>query len=200
MNTKSQRYNEKSSLSIFGSLVSAILASICCIGPIVLAVLGVGGAGLFSKFANLRPYLIGITVVFLGLAFYLTYKKRKVKCEDGTCKIRRGPKWNKIAIWVATVLIGFFLSFPYLVGSLDTNSGIDQTNSEMSEVMITVKGMTCAGCEFNVETAIKKLHGIIKVKADYKKGEVNVKFEKRKVNVDDMMKAINKAGYKAVEP
>ncbi len=200
MNANNQKNNKKMNLPIFGSLVSAILASICCIGPIVLAVLGVGGAGLFSKFANLRPYLIGITVVFLGLAFYFTYRKRKVKCEDGTCKIRRAPKWNKIALWVVTILVVFFLAFPYLVSGLNTNSANNQMNGEISEVTITVEGMTCSGCEFNVESAIKKLNGILKVKADYKKGEVNVKFEKGKANVNDMMKAINKAGYKAIEP
>lgn len=195
----SQKNTTKMNLPIFGSLVSAIMASICCIGPIVLAVLGVGGAGLFSKFVNLRPYLIGITVVLLGLAFYLTYRKRKVKCEDGTCEIRRALKWNKIALRMATVLIVFFLAFPYLAGRLNTNSANNHMNGEISEVIITVGGMICSGCEFNVENAIKKYNGILNAKADYKKGEAHVKFEKGKVSVNDMMKAINKAGYKAIE-
>ncbi len=98
MKTKSQRDKKLTSLPIFGSVTLAIITHICCIGPVVLAVLGVGGAGLFSKFANLRPYLMGMTGIFLGLAFYLTYKKRKVRCDDGTCKVRRAPKWNKIAL------------------------------------------------------------------------------------------------------
>ena len=100
MNANRQRDKKLTSLPIFGSIILAIIAHICCIGPVVLAVLGVGGAGLFSKFANLRPYLMGMTGVFLSLAFYLTYRKRKVKCDDGTCKIRRAPKWNKIALWL----------------------------------------------------------------------------------------------------
>ena len=165
MNAKSQRDKKLTSLPILGSIILAIITHICCIGPVVLAVLGVGGAGLFSKFANLRPYLMGMTGVFLGLAFYLTYKKRKVRCEDGTCKIRRAPKWNKIALWAAMILVVFFLAFPYLVGSLNTSSVSEHLKEEISEVTIPVEGMTCSGCEFNIENAVKKLDGIIKVKA-----------------------------------
>ena len=186
-------------LPTFGSIISAIVASICCIGPIFLAVIGVGGAGLFSKFESLRPYFIVITVALLGSAFYLAYRKREVECEDGSCELRSAGKWNKIALWVATVLVIFFFAFPYLIGLSNPGASIAQANVETSEVIIPVEGMTCAGCEFNVENAVKKLDGIIEAKADHQKGEVYVKLEKRKANVDDMVEAISKAGYKAIK-
>ncbi len=199
MNTNIQRINKKTKAPIFAALVTAILASICCLGPIVLAVLGVGGAGLFSKFENLRPYLFGLTAVLLGLAFFFTYRKRKVKCEDGTCKIHKASKWNKIALWVATVLIMLFIAFPYFFGALKTDSGDNQMNGEISEVTITIKGMTCSGCEFNVESAIKKLNGIIKVKADHKKEKALVLFKEGQIKIDEIMQMINKTGYKAID-
>jgi len=194
-----QKDKKLTNLPIIGSVILAIMAHICCIAPIVMAVLGVGGGGLFSKFANFRPYLMGMTGFFLGLAFYLTYRKRKIRCEDGTFKIRRVPKWNKISLWIATILVVFFMAFPHLVGSLNTSSGSDQMKGEISEVTITVEGMTGPGCEFNIENAVRKLDGIMMVKADYKKGEVIVKFEKGKVNVDDMIEVINKTGYKVIK-
>jgi len=196
---KIKRGKKLTNLPIFGSLVLAIMAHICCIAPIAMAVLGVGGGGLFSKFANLRPYLMGMTGFFLGLAFYLTYKKRKVRCEDGTSKIRKVPKWNKISLWVATILVVFFMAFPHLVGSLSTSSGSDHMRSEISEVTITVKGMTGSGYKFNIENAVKKLDGIIMVKADHKKGKVDIRFEKGKVNINDITEAINKSGYKVIK-
>ncbi|HDY90074.1 MAG TPA: hypothetical protein ENH82_18390 [bacterium] len=199
MNAKSQRDKKLTNLPIFGSIILAIITHLCCIAPIVLTVFGVGGAGLFSKFANFRPYLMGMTGVFLGLAFYLTYRKRKVRCDDGTCKIRRASKWNKIALWAGTILIVFFMAFPHLVGSLNTSSGNNQMKGEISEVIIPVEGMTCSSCEFSIEYAVKKLDGIVKVKANHQKGEVNIKFEKDKVNINDMVKAINKTGYKVIK-
>ena len=71
---------------------------------------------------------------------------------------------------------------------------------EISEVTITVKGMTCAGCEFNVETGIKKLKGIIRAKADFKQEKVKVRFDKGRVKIEDIIRAINKTGYKIIEP
>ncbi len=199
MNAKSQRDKKLTSLPIFGSIILAIITHLCCIAPVVLTVLGVGGAGLFSKFANLRPYLMGMTGVFLGLSFYLTYRKRKVRCDDGTCEIHRASKWNKIALWAGTILVVFFMAFPHLVSSLNTSSGNNQMKGEISEDIIPVERKTCSACKFNIEKAVKKLDGIIKVKADHQKGEVNIKFEKGKVNINDMVKAINKSGYKVIK-
>jgi copper ion binding protein len=68
------------------------------------------------------------------------------------------------------------------------------------ETTILVEGMTCSGCEFNVESAVKNLDGIIRVDADYQKGVVYVKFEKEKVTIDEIVETINKAGYKASKP
>ncbi len=91
------------------------------------------------------------------------------------------------------------MAFPYLVGALNTSSVSEHLKEEISEVTIPVEGMTCSGCEFNIENAVKKLDGIIMVKADYKKGEVILKFEKGKVNINDMVEAINKSGYKVIK-
>jgi len=181
------------------SIISAVVASICCLGPVALAILGVSGAGLFSKFAELRPYFIGITLVLLGLAFYLSYRKREVICEDGTCKIKSVRKWNKIILWVATGFIAFFIAFPYLNLS-SQNPLSERKGKEIVEVTIPVEGMTCFGCEFNVESAVKKLNGISQAKADHQKGKVHVKFEIGQVTVDRILEVIDKAGYKATKP
>ncbi len=186
------------SLPIIGAIISAIFASVCCIGPVVLAILGIGGAGLFSKFVVFRPYFFILTVGILGLAFYLTYRKREVICEDGSCEIKSAGKWNKIALWSATMLVIFFLASPYI--NLSNQSPVSNpTEGKIVEIIIPVKGMTCAGCEFNVENAVKKLDGIIQVKANYQKGECYVKLEKGKVTIEDIVKAINNTGYKATK-
>ncbi|MCL5774515.1 MAG: mercuric transporter MerT family protein [Firmicutes bacterium] len=186
-------------LPVVGSIISAIAASICCIGPVVLAILGIGGAGFFSKFEGLRQYFIVITFVLLGLTFYLTYKKREALCEDGTCKIRSAGKWNKIAVLAATTLVVFFLVFPYLHLS-NHNPTSNQVTGEIVETAIHVEGMTCSGCEFNVENAVNKLKGIIQVRADYQHGKVYVKYEKEKVTLNDLKETIRKAGYRTLAP
>jgi len=60
-----------------GAIGSAIAASICCLGPLALAVLGLGGGALLLKFEPYRPYFLIVTALFLGAAFYLTYRRAR---------------------------------------------------------------------------------------------------------------------------
>jgi len=104
---------QKTTLSA-GSMATAILASLCCIGPAAAAIVGAGSLGVFSTFEKYRPYLIGLTAILLGFAFYFAYRKREVKCDNGSCKIESAGKWNKIGVWGATFLAALAIAFPYL--------------------------------------------------------------------------------------
>jgi mercuric ion transport protein len=57
---------------LVAGILSAIGASICCIGPLVLLALGVGGAwiGSLTALEPYRPIFIGLTPLLLGFAFY----------------------------------------------------------------------------------------------------------------------------------
>lgn len=99
-------------ISVAGSILSAVAASACCIGPAVLALLGAGTVGLSGVIGVYRPYFIGLSVVLLGVAFYLTYRKREVKCEDGTCKKVGAGKWEKISVWFAAVVTVAVIAMP----------------------------------------------------------------------------------------
>lgn len=113
---RSRRWSLAASAS---SILSAFIASACCVGPLVFALLGIGGVGFLVKFEPYRPYFIAATVALLGTGFYLTYRKPKTgtaragapECE---CPTPRANRAGKIMLWVATILVVGFLSFPYL--------------------------------------------------------------------------------------
>jgi Copper chaperone len=69
--------------------------------------------------------------------------------------------------------------------------------SETIEKTIKVEGMTCGSCAKSVERSVKKVNGIIEVKADYKSGTCKIK-AKKDVNMEEVFKAIEKAGFKPV--
>lgn len=105
-----------------GSIVSAIVASACCVGPLVFALLGLGGAGLLLKFEPYRPYFIAVTVALLGAGFYFTYRKPRLAglgpagaggpaCD---CPAPRTNRVGRVMLWVATVMVILFLAFPHL--------------------------------------------------------------------------------------
>lgn len=103
--------------SLLGSLMSAVLASICCLGPIVLALLGIGGAGFILKFEAHRPYFAASAAVLLGVAFYLTYRKKPAEaCEPGAaCASPKAERLNRIVLWIAAILVAFFVFFPEII-------------------------------------------------------------------------------------
>lgn len=182
-----------------GSASAAFLASLCCIGPIILAGLGLGGAGLVAGLEAYRPYMMGLTFVLLGVAFFLTYRKREEVCEDGTCKVRRGSKGSQITLWTVTVLALLFLAFPYIPWG-NVSAAPASAGDNLNQTTITVEGMTCASCNTGVEIAVNKLDGIHQVKADYENGTAFVEFDPNKVEVEDIVEAINNLGYTAKMP
>lgn len=105
----------KAVLTTSGSIFSAFLASLCCIGPVVFSIIGAGSLGFAAAFEPYRPYLMGMTVLFLGAGFYFTYRKREVKCEDGTCKVESASTLNKVILWVAATIALVFMFFPQIL-------------------------------------------------------------------------------------
>lgn len=101
-----------------GAIVSAFVASACCVGPLVFALLGLGGGALLVKFEPYRPYFMALTFALLGAGFYFTYRKPKaVAVAEGDacgCPAPRTNRAGRIMLWVATVLVVGFLAFPYI--------------------------------------------------------------------------------------
>ena len=109
------------SLGAIGAMITAILASLCCVGPFVLVMLGVSGAwiGNLRAFEPYRPIFILLTIGFIIAGFYKVYRKSAEVCEPGSlCEIPQTKRISKIVLWTATIFVTFLLIFPYLIGLL----------------------------------------------------------------------------------
>jgi len=106
--------NVKSSLAAGG--LSAVIGSVCCIGPLVLLGFGIGGAwvGNLTVLEPIRPVFIGLTLLFLALAFRRLYLMPQI-CAPGTeCADPRIIKRQRVLFWpIAVTLIGL-LAIPWL--------------------------------------------------------------------------------------
>ena len=108
-------------LSAKGSLVAgalaAIGASVCCVGPLVLLALGIGGAwiGSLTALEPYRPIFIGMTLVFVGLAFRRLYLLPQA-CEPGTlCANPQIIRRQRLIFWLLTMLLLALLAVPSVV-------------------------------------------------------------------------------------
>ncbi|MBI5477414.1 MAG: mercury transporter MerT [Deltaproteobacteria bacterium] len=96
-------------------MLSAFLASACCVGPLVLALLGLGGAGLLVKFEPYRPYFVALTFALLGAGFYFTYRRPRLASPACDCPAPRTNRAGRVMLWLSTAAVLGFLAFPSLV-------------------------------------------------------------------------------------
>jgi len=102
--------------SITVGVLAAIGASICCVGPLALLGLGIGGAwiGNLTALEPYRPILIGVTILFFALAFRKLYLVPQ-NCAPGTpCANPAVARRQRAIFWVVSVLGLCLLAVPPL--------------------------------------------------------------------------------------
>lgn len=89
------------------------------------------------------------------------------------------------------------------VGIEDIKSAVEKAGykafTETVAKTLKIEGMTCAACAKAVERAVRKLDGIDAADVNLATEKLSVHYEPSKVRVSDIKKAVEKAGYKAVD-
>ncbi|MER8864099.1 mercuric transporter MerT family protein [Mesorhizobium sp. M0751] len=104
-------------LVAIGGILGALAASSCCIIPLVLFSLGVGGAwiGNLTVLAPYKPLFVAGTAGLLGYGFYLVYwKPRRACANDAACARPIPSRLVQLGLWIATVLVIAAFAFDYV--------------------------------------------------------------------------------------
>lgn len=100
-----------------GGILGALAASSCCIVPLILFSLGIGGAwiGNLTALAPYKPLFVAGTAGLLGYGFYLVYWKPRRACADGPACARPLPnRLVQFALWIASLLVIAAFAFDYV--------------------------------------------------------------------------------------
>lgn len=106
-------------VGLIGGALTAIGASVCCLGPLVLVSIGVSGAWI-SNFAALTPYrwvFILAALGFMGFAWHKIYRApAAAQCEPGTlCALPQTNRVYRVMFWMVSALVLAALVFPYFL-------------------------------------------------------------------------------------
>jgi mercuric ion transport protein len=103
--------------ALLTSALAAIGASLCCVVPLVLVSLGIGGAWL-ANLTALEPYRLwfaGLALAALGFAGWRLYGPAS-RCDAGqVCAEPRVLRRRRRLLWIAAAVILPLLLFPYYV-------------------------------------------------------------------------------------
>ncbi|MEX0943661.1 MAG: mercuric ion transporter MerT [Pseudomonadales bacterium] len=111
----SQSKSGRGPLAVGG--IAALLASACCLGPLVLIVLGVSGAwiGNLTALEPYRPIFVGVALVAMFFAWRRIFRPAE-QCQPGeVCAVPRVRVAYKVIFWMVSVLVLIALVFPYVL-------------------------------------------------------------------------------------
>jgi len=178
-------------------ILSGVVASVCCLGPPLLILLGLGSLGLGSFFGKYHWYFILAGALLLAIA-WRSYFKEKKRCTTAGCQMVRQGTTRSILL-LATLIVALFIGLNLYTYARGQGGATLMTQTGEKQVVIPVEGMTCFTCELTVQNALGKLKGVKSSKASAKEGNVSVVYEPGLVTVREIAQAINKTGYEAQE-
>jgi mercuric ion transport protein len=191
--------NEKS--LALGSTLTAFVASLCCLGPLILGGAGLG-VTLVATFAPLRPYFLALSGVLLAAGFYFVYRKPKAAeaCEGEVCAPQsQARRMAKPLLWLATVAVAALAFFPSygvkLVGTPAAAAPNSLATLQTAELKIT--GMDCEVCAGVIQRKLLETRGVVNADVRYPAGSATVQFDPTQTDAEKLIAVVDGTGYKA---
>lgn len=192
--------------------LSVILASSCCVLPLLAIALGLGSIGLGPFFGRFEPWLdLGGVVLVVAAWFYFLRERRRLYALGSTIK---GERRTIVALSVATVLVMLFGGPALVVRVLPSSlraqatvaptdhsnaaspSSADAASSYLRKVL-AVKGMDCYACVPKIEHSLGKVSGVHLAAVDLNRQTVTVEYDPAEATPDALVNAVKAAGYDA---
>ena len=184
-----------------GSTVAAFVASLCCLGPLILGGVGLG-AVMVATFAPLRPYFLALSGVLLASGFYFVYRKPRVEqaCEGQVCAPdSRTRRLAKPLLWLATVAVAALALFPsYGARLVGTPAGATPAASTVLKTAeLKIPGMDCEVCAGVIQRKLLETRGVVQAEVRYPAGSATVQFDPSQTSPESLIAVVNSTGYKA---
>ncbi|RMG58773.1 MAG: hypothetical protein D6713_06895 [Deltaproteobacteria bacterium] len=184
--------------SLLTAIGSAALASACCTIPLLLVLLGTGGAwaGTFTRLEKFRPFFIALALASLALSFYMTYLKPPSNtCKPGEeCDESKGKMAQRAVLWISTILVAGLIAFPALIPG--TGAGKQAREIEGGKtVVLELKNLTCPSCAVSVRETLLSMEGVKKVRVTFQPPEAAVTYDPTAVSPEKILAETARLGF-----
>ncbi len=156
--------------------VGGLISSACCLGSLLLLLIGIGNFSLAASMGAYRNYFIlaGTAFILLSIANHLRRKAKQCACSYKQL-LRSESRFIATTLLTFIAIFGVinFAIIPYVTatmsGGTDMNSNVNSA-SELRELRLKIDGMTCESCAEAIRASLLQLDGIVKVEVFYAKG------------------------------
>ena len=91
------------------ALGSVIVASSCCL-PLLPFIFAAGAAGTSAFIAQLRPYLVVLSVLLIAFGFYKSWRAKQCNCKPS--------RISTFILWFSAIVVFVFIFFPQVIANL----------------------------------------------------------------------------------
>jgi len=114
LNTQSGEGSRAATVLAAGGLLGALAASSCCILPVALFGLGIGGAwiGNFTRLAPYQPYFLAAAVAGAGAGYWLMRRSEIAACARDQACARPLPN-RVVRIMLVTAVLAIVAAFSF---------------------------------------------------------------------------------------
>lgn len=183
------------SWTLTGGVVAGIAASLCCIGPLLSLSLGLGSFAASAWFAQWRPVFLGVTFVLLGVAWYLTYRRPKVDCDDGSCA-RPPGKAARLSLWLGTLVALVAAVYPALPAARHQISTAAVSASD-AKFSVLIPSMDCPPCAAGIEATLSHAPGVKQAVVNYDNKQADLVYDSTVTSRDKLLALIDASGFPA---
>lgn len=189
-------------IPILGTLIAALVASLCCLGPALLVALGVGSVGITAWLAKSHRlfYILGLAI--LGAMIFLL---RKQKTEEACCPTEAASAKSILKPLSLIVFLGvLFFGLRYglthnaaswLYKQASTAPPAASSNAQTHTLVVSISGMTCIACSRGIEAHLKQTQGIVDAQVSFDKKKALVCYNPQRLSPEIIEKHISETGY-----
>lgn len=182
----------------------ALIASLCCLGPLFLVILGISTISTAIGIGYYKPYFLALGILFFvaSLVYYLKQNKALIckGCNSAQEEKHRLTSIVFLAIIVLGTVYGLIVYFivPQLApiiyqrenpSKILSSIGSSST-SDLKRVNLKIEGMTCAGCAIGIENVLKNLPGISEARVEYPQGMGSVTYDPQQITLEKIIESI----------
>lgn len=184
-------------IALAAGTVAAVLASLCCAGPLLAVWLGISGAVALAGLGKYHVYFIVAAVLILAVGGVYVWKRQKA------CGISasRGKFWAPLLISFA--LFGILtlginqVLIPYLSASSSATTTTAPTSTQLNVAVFNIEGMDCAGCVGTIHAALSKAAGVRSASVLFKEKQAKVTYDSSVTNPDRLIAVVASTHYAA---